>query len=235
MKTDAVARSVGRGGATAALTAGDLSEIVSAALADVSPGARVLAIIPDRTRDDNTALLFPIVSQQLARVGAARLDALVAQGTHPPMAESDKRAKIGWGEAEIPLLGEIYDHHWDRSEMLQTIGTLPSAQVSTLTSGLLNQSVPVRLNARVVDSQLRPSPRHRGDGAARSRGLCRGREVLLPWCRRPGAHSHDALARRSGHDRTGDRPDRDTDAAHDRGGGRPDSPPDHLAELGDDA
>ena len=69
------------------------------------------------------------------------------------MAESDKRAKIGWGEAEIPLLGEIYDHHWDRSETLQTIGTLGAEQVGTLTSGLLNQSVPVRLNARVVDSR----------------------------------------------------------------------------------
>ena len=114
-----------RGGATVGVDGGrPLRESSAHALADVSPGARVLAIIPDRTRDDNTALLFPIVSQQLARVGAARLDALVAQGTHPPMAESDKRAKIGWGEAEIPLLGEIYDHHWDRSETLQTIGTL---------------------------------------------------------------------------------------------------------------
>ena len=101
--------------------------------ADVSRGSRVLAIIPDRTRDDNTPVLFPIVSQHLARLGAARLDALVAQGTHPPMADADKRAKIGWGDADIPLLGEVYDHHWDRSETLQTIGTLSSAHVATLT------------------------------------------------------------------------------------------------------
>ena len=33
-----------------------------------------------------------------------------------------------------------------------TIGTLSSAHIATLTSGLLNQSVAVRLNARVVDS-----------------------------------------------------------------------------------
>ena len=88
------------------------------ALRDVPRGARVLAVIPDRTRDDNTAILFPLVSQQLARVGAARLDALVAQGTHAPMADADKRAKIGWGDAEIPLLGEVFDHHWDRPETL---------------------------------------------------------------------------------------------------------------------
>ena len=49
-------------------------------------------------------------------------------------------------------MGEVYDHHWDRSETLQTIGTLSSAHIATLTSGLLNQSVAVRLNARVVDS-----------------------------------------------------------------------------------
>jgi nickel-dependent lactate racemase len=146
------ARSViGQGGATASLTTADLAGIVGDALRDVPRGARVLAVIPDRTRDDNTAALFPLVSQQLARLGAARFDALVAQGTHPPMGDADKRAKVGWGEAEIPLLGEVFDHHWDRPETLATIGTLASSDVRRLTSGLIDQAVPVRLNARVAD------------------------------------------------------------------------------------
>ncbi|HEY7056749.1 MAG TPA: lactate racemase domain-containing protein, partial [Vicinamibacterales bacterium] len=142
---------VGQGGATASLTTADLAGIVGDALRDVPRGARVLAVIPDRTRDDNTATLFPLVSQQLARLGAARFDALVAQGTHPPMGDGDKRAKIGWGEAEIPLLGEVFDHHWDRPETLATIGTLASSDVRRLTSELIDQAVPVRLNARVAD------------------------------------------------------------------------------------
>jgi hypothetical protein len=67
------------------------------------------------------------------------------------MGDADKRAKIGWGEAEIPLLGEVFDHHWDRPETLATIGTLASSDVRRLTSGLIDQAVPVRLNARVAD------------------------------------------------------------------------------------
>ena len=64
---------------------------------------------------------------------------------------ADKRAKIGWGAAEIPVLGQVFDHHWDRPEDLRTVGTLSSSQVSALTGGLIDQSVSVRLNARVVD------------------------------------------------------------------------------------
>ncbi len=65
----------------------------------VPPGARVLAVVPDRTRDDNTDVLFPMISQELAAIGASRFDALVAQGTHPPMTDADKRAKIGAGRS----------------------------------------------------------------------------------------------------------------------------------------
>jgi nickel-dependent lactate racemase len=128
-----------------------MASIVADALREVPHGARVLAIIPDRTRDDNTAALFPLVSRQLARLGASRLDALVAQGTHAPMGESDKRAKIGWGEADIPLLGDVFDHHWDQPQALMSIGTLSAGDVRSLTGGLIDQAVPVRLNARVAD------------------------------------------------------------------------------------
>lgn len=142
---------VGRGSATSSLTTADMAGIIADALRDVPQGARVLAVIPDRTRDDNTAILFPLVSQQLARSGATRLDALVAQGTHAAMADAEKRTKIGWGDAEIPMLGEVFDHHWDRPDALMTVGTLSAGDVRSLTGGLIDQAVPVRLNSRVAD------------------------------------------------------------------------------------
>ena len=52
-----------------------------------------MARLPDRTRDDNTDVLFPILSQELAGRRVAQFDALVAQGTHPPMSLDEKRAK----------------------------------------------------------------------------------------------------------------------------------------------
>src|SRR6185295_17166576 len=107
-----------------ALAPAELRQIVRDALRTILPGSRVLAVISDRTRDDNTDLLFPMISQELAAVGAASLDALVAQGTHPAMSDADKRAKIGAGLAELPLLGTVFDHHWDKPSELVTLGSL---------------------------------------------------------------------------------------------------------------
>ena len=133
-----------------ALAPAELRQIVRDALRTVLPGSRVLAVISDRTRDDNTDLLFPMISQELAAVGAASLDALVAQGTHPAMSDADKRAKIGAGLAELPLLGTVFDHHWDKPSELVTLGSLSRSQVSLLTEGLMADEVPVQLNARLA-------------------------------------------------------------------------------------
>ncbi|PYR88381.1 MAG: hypothetical protein DMF84_28250 [Acidobacteria bacterium] len=143
----------GAGSSSTVLTPADLRRIVRDAIRNVPPRARVLAVIPDRTRDDNTDVLFPIISQELAVVGASRFDALVAQGTHPPMTNAEKRAKIGAGHSPMPLVGEFFDHHWDRPSELITLGTLSGADVSSLTGGLMNREVPVQLNAHLAPGQ----------------------------------------------------------------------------------
>lgn len=132
------------------MTPGDLRVIVRDALAGIRAGTRVLAVIPDKTRDDNTDLLFPMIAEELAGRRAGAFDALVAQGTHPPMTDAEKRAKIGSGAGAMPLLGTVFDHHWDRPSELQTLGTLSRADISSLTGGLMAEDVPVQLNARLA-------------------------------------------------------------------------------------
>lgn len=141
---------IGRGGANADLSVDDMRPIVEEALAAVPSGSRVLAVISDRTRDDNTPELFPLVSRALAARGAIQLDALVAQGTHVAMNDADKRAKIGAGLAAIPLLGTVFDHHWDRDSELTTLGTIAADEIAQETGGLLRESVRIRLNARLA-------------------------------------------------------------------------------------
>src|SRR6266545_3856338 len=97
---------VGTGTPGGRLETFELKTIVERALADVAPGSRVLAIVADKTRDDNTPELFPLAAQCLRARGIARLDALVAQGTHPPMTDADKRTKLGCAAA-TPGVGEI--------------------------------------------------------------------------------------------------------------------------------
>jgi nickel-dependent lactate racemase len=140
---------IGRGAANANLLVDDMRPIVEDALASVPAGSRVLAVISDRTRDDNTPDLFPLISRVLSARGAIQLDALVAQGTHVAMNDADKRAKIGAGLSTIPLLGKIFDHHWDRDSELTTLGTIGGEEIAAETGGLLRESVRIRLNAHL--------------------------------------------------------------------------------------
>lgn len=138
---------VGEGSPDADLRSGELRALLEQALRRVAPGARVLAIIPDKTRDDNTELLFPFAAEILAARSIPQFDALVAQGTHVPMTEAEKRSKIGVGEGKsAPGLGNIYDHKWNVPEELVTIGELSAAQVTELTGGLIKDAVKVNLN-----------------------------------------------------------------------------------------
>jgi nickel-dependent lactate racemase len=141
---------IGTGSATADLTPADMRPIVEEALCSIAPGSRVLAVVSDRTRDDNTPELFPLISQTLAATRAGTLDVLIAQGTHVVMNESDKRAKIGAGIAALPLLGTIFDHHWDRDSELTTLGTIGAEVIAAETGGLLRESVSIRLNAHLA-------------------------------------------------------------------------------------
>jgi nickel-dependent lactate racemase len=124
------------------LTLATLREIVHQALDLIQPGERVLAIIPDKTRDDNTHQLFPVAAEFLNKRGVASFDALVAQGTHPPMSEAEKLAKIG----DADFNGLLFDHRWNQPEELITLGELSGETVRELTGGLIEQAVPVSIN-----------------------------------------------------------------------------------------
>ena len=141
---------VGEGSASTDLAPRELRQILEQALLHIAPDARVLAIIPDKTRDDNTDLLFPFAAEILSARGVAKYDALVAQGTHPPMAEDEKRSKIGLAHGTSAGVGEIFDHQWNIPDELTTIGELSATDVSRLTGGLINDAVKVTLNRRLA-------------------------------------------------------------------------------------
>jgi lactate racemase len=136
----------GKGAPELDLSPAELREIVEQALLTIAPGARVLAIIPDKTRDDNTDVLFPFAAEILAARKVEQFDALVAQGTHMPMTEAEKRAKVGLADGSALGFGQIFDHQWNRPEELVTIGELNAEQVCELTGGLITNAVPVNLN-----------------------------------------------------------------------------------------
>jgi nickel-dependent lactate racemase len=146
MSSKAAPAFTGTGSAGDDLSPEAMREILEQSLRGIAPDARVLAIIPDKTRDDNTDVLFPFAAELLQARRVSQFDALVAQGTHVPMTEAEKRAKIG---AVSGILGHVFDHQWNVPEELLTIGQLNAPQVSQLTGGLINEGVEVNLNRRL--------------------------------------------------------------------------------------
>jgi len=133
----------GTGSPQADLSDLELRETVHDALANVPSGARVLAIISDKTRDDNTDILFSAAAEVLSQKRVTKFDALVAQGTHGPMTDAEKFEKIG---AAKHFSGTIFDHKWDEPDELITIGELSREAVHEITHGLLNESIPLTIN-----------------------------------------------------------------------------------------
>lgn len=145
MTQPAPASTIGRGAPEFDLSPDELREIVTQGLMEIAPGARVLAILPDKTRDDNTDILFPAAANFLASRQVAAFDALIAQGTHVPMTEAEKLEKVGMLKGLVNV-GNIFDHQWDSPDELVSLGELSAAQVNDLTGGLLNRAVPITLN-----------------------------------------------------------------------------------------
>jgi nickel-dependent lactate racemase len=114
---------------------------------------RVLVIIPDHTRTMPLPLFFRLITRELSG-RAAKLDFLVALGTHPPLSESELQRLVGiTAEQRAGAYRHVglLNHAWDDPQALITLGTIPKAEIEALSGGLLALDIPVRLNRLVLD------------------------------------------------------------------------------------
>ncbi len=100
----------------------EIDRLAVAALADIGARERrFLVVVPDATRKLPLPTIFSAVRSALSG-RLERLDALIAQGTHPAMDAGAKRRWVLGPNATADL--EIFDHDWDDDEALVTLGTL---------------------------------------------------------------------------------------------------------------
>jgi nickel-dependent lactate racemase len=145
---------VGQGSTTETLSEDRVRELLARALGPVAlDGKRVLVIIPDGTRTAPIPLMFRLLYEEIGR-RVARLDYLVALGTHPPMPDDALDLRVGVAAAEraerYPNVS-IFNHRWDLPGTLRTIGTISREETASLTDGLLVDEVPVTLNRLIFD------------------------------------------------------------------------------------
>jgi nickel-dependent lactate racemase len=118
-------------------------------------GKRVLVLVPDATRTAPLPLLFDALCSRLART-AARLQVLIALGTHPPMDEAQIARHLGLDERSRNWYGEleVFNHAWNSDEALCTLGRLSAAETREISQGRLSLHVPVRINSRIRDNDV---------------------------------------------------------------------------------
>lgn len=145
---------IGQGTTTTTLGDAAVAAVVEQALAPLAlDGKRVLAIIPDGTRTAPISLMYGLLQEQLGpRV--ARLDFLIALGTHKPMSDTAIGRLVGVPAAARAARypnSTVLNHRWELPESFVTIGTIPEAETAALTGGLLAADVPVALNRLIFD------------------------------------------------------------------------------------
>ena len=137
-----------------ALTEREIGEVVAEGLAkrDLA-GKRVLVIVPDHTRTAPLAMLFRMLHENLAGK-AAKLDYLVALGTHPPMTDEQMNRLLGLTPAERKTQYRdvgIFNHLWKDRGQLKQVGVITESEVARETGGRMRETVPVLLNKMVFD------------------------------------------------------------------------------------
>jgi nickel-dependent lactate racemase len=114
---------------------------------------RVLVLIPDHTRHAPIDLFFRTLYRILGRE-AARLDYLVATGTHRAMETERLYSHIGITPGEHRTAYKnvrLIAHEHDNPAALRWIGTIPGSEISALTGGLFGEDIPVSINRAVLE------------------------------------------------------------------------------------
>ncbi len=145
---------IGQGLTDQLLNEAQIRELVTKTLAQHSlAGQRVIIIIPDSTRTAPMPLLFRLFHEALGGQ-VAKLDYLIALGTHQPMSEAAINRHLGVTAEERAgryASVNIFNHDWAAPDVLTTLGEISGAEIAKISGGILKDAVPVRLNRLVLD------------------------------------------------------------------------------------
>jgi nickel-dependent lactate racemase len=143
---------IGKGIANGYLEESEIRSIVASGLAQLDvDGRRVLLIVPDGTRTMPMPLLFSIIEAELAG-RAAQLDILIATGTHKAMTDTQLTRHLGRAVQDCRTAQvHIFNHLSTDESSLTTLGTIPAAEIASISDGRVTEPLTVRLNRTILD------------------------------------------------------------------------------------
>ena len=131
-----------------------IREIVRAAVDEwpVPPTAKVLGIIPDKTRTFSPQVIHELLAACQDR--GFKLDFLIATGTHAAMTAAESAYFLkSEGREDLFRNAAIANHTTDPAH-LTSLGTLEASTVRELSNGLLTDEIPVRVNRLALEYDL---------------------------------------------------------------------------------
>jgi nickel-dependent lactate racemase len=117
---------------------------------------RVLVLTPDATRSCPLPMMVRATREVIGE-GAAKLDFMVAVGTHPPLSEEKILELYGVtpdDRKEKFSRSEFFCHRWDLPETFLQIGCLSEGEVEGISGGLLREKVSIQINRKIYDYDL---------------------------------------------------------------------------------
>ena len=135
-----------------------LEEDVSAILEAGTPPhlfekKRILVLTPDSTRTCPLPMMIGILQRVMGK-RCARLDFMVALGTHTPMSEESILSLYGVKNKENFSGSSFFNHEWNRQETFRRIASLSAHEVEKISEGLLREEVPIDINQKIFDYDL---------------------------------------------------------------------------------
>jgi nickel-dependent lactate racemase len=145
---------IGKGYADGVLGDGEAVQIMGDAFNQLDlNGKKLLVIIPDTTRTAPMAMIYKAI-YELVGERVARLDVMIALGTHPAMPEEKILDWVGISKQEHCqkyFKTRFFNHAWDDPAALAVVGTIPAGEMAEITGGLMVEDVPVTINKLIFD------------------------------------------------------------------------------------
>jgi nickel-dependent lactate racemase len=115
---------------------------------------RVLVLTPDATRTCPLPMMVRALRKTIGE-RSARLDFMVALGTHTPLTPEAILALYGIANprSDFPR-SAFHNHEWGRPDTFRRIGMLSAAEVEAFSGGRLSEALPIEINRRIFDYDL---------------------------------------------------------------------------------
>ena len=137
------------------LSPDSIRETLELGLAGRFAGQRVLVLIPDHTRSLPLPSLFRAIVDVLR--DAARLDFMVALGTHPALSRESMNRLVGISEDERTTTYAhvgLLNHAWNDPAALATLGVMEQDEIRALAGAHWHASLPSQVQIRLNRAAL---------------------------------------------------------------------------------